>query len=236
MVFDGYLIEPEFRKYRLADNSSILVGKFMRSKDGYNEFYPEDGSDPVLISERNSAHALTDDIVRVALFARRRGRGREGEVVEIIKRTHDTFVGELQVEKHYAFLITENRMMPNDIFIPKDLLKGGKSGDKAVVKLLEWPLESKNPVGKVLDVLAPYGRMGLTNYVSQSIIGACLFAMWGLGSTFRAWGYAELMIVGLGLYISQIIISTIWLRYFKYGPLEWLWRSATYLKWQPFKK
>ena len=91
-------------------------------------------------------------------------------------------------------------------------------------------------IGKVLDVLAPYGRMGLTNYVSQSIIGACLFAMWGLGSTFGAWGYAELMIVGLGLYISQIIISTIWLRYFKYGPLEWLWRSATYLKWQPFKK
>ena len=91
-------------------------------------------------------------------------------------------------------------------------------------------------VGKVLGVLAPYGRMGLTNYVSQSIIGACLFAMWGLGSTFGAWGYAELMIVGLGLYISQIIISTIWLRYFKYGPLEWLWRSATYLKWQPFKK
>ena len=91
-------------------------------------------------------------------------------------------------------------------------------------------------IGKVLDVLAPYGRMGLTNYVSQSIIGACLFAMWGLGSTFGAWGYAELMIVGLGLYISQIIISTIWLRYFKYGPLEWLWRSATYLTWQPFKK
>ena len=91
-------------------------------------------------------------------------------------------------------------------------------------------------IGKVLNVLAPYGRMGLTNYVSQSIIGACLFAMWGLGSTFGAWGYAELMIVGLGLYISQIIISTIWLRYFKYGPLEWLWRSATYLKWQPFKK
>ena len=158
MVFDGYLIEPEFRKYRLADNSSILVGKFMRSKDGYNEFYPEDGSEPVLISERNSAHALTDDIVRVALFARRRGRGREGEVVEIIKRTHDTFVGELHVEKHYAFLITENRLMPNDIFIPKDLLKGGKNGEKAVVKLLEWPLDSKNPVGKVIDVLGESGN------------------------------------------------------------------------------
>ena len=157
MVFDGYLVEPEFRRYRLANNVSTLVGTFSRNKDGYNEFYPEDGSDPVLISERNSSHALTDDIVRVALFARRRGRGREGEVLEIIKRTHDTFVGELHVEKHYAFLITESRIMPNDIFIPKDLLKGGKNGEKAVVKLLEWPLDSKNPVGKVLDILGKSG-------------------------------------------------------------------------------
>ena len=158
MVFDGYIMEPEFRKYILANNISMLYGTFSRNKDGYNEFYPEDGSEPVLISERNSAHALTDDMVRVALFARRRGRGREGEVVEIVKRKHDTFVGELHVEKHYAFLITENRIMPNDIFIPKDMLKGGKNGDKAVVKLLEWPMESKNPVGKVIDILGKSGE------------------------------------------------------------------------------
>ena len=158
MVFDGYIMEPEFRRYILANNISMLYGTFSRNKDGYNEFYPEDGSEPVLISERNSAHALTDDMVRVALFARRRGRGREGEVVEIVKRKHDTFVGELHVEKHYAFLITENRVMPNDIFIPKDMLKGGKNGDKAVVKLLEWPMESKNPVGKVIDILGKCGE------------------------------------------------------------------------------
>ena len=157
MVFDGYLMEPEFRRYVLANNVSMLYGTFSRNRDGFNEFYPEDGSEPVLISERNSAHALTDDMVRVALFARRRGRGREGEVVEIVKRAHDTFVGELHVEKHYAFLMTESRIMPNDIFIPKDLLKGGKNGDKAVVKLLEWPADSKNPVGKVIDILGKSG-------------------------------------------------------------------------------
>ena len=158
MVFDGYIMEPEFRRYVLANNTSMLFGTFSRNKDGYNEFYPEDGSEPVLISERNSAHALTDDLVRVALFARRKGRALEGEVVEIVKRVHDTFVGELHVEKHYAFLITENRLMPNDIFIPKDLLKGGKNGDKAVVKLLEWPMDSKNPVGKVIDILGKSGE------------------------------------------------------------------------------
>ena len=167
MVFDGYLMEPEFRRYVLADNKSMLYGTFSRNKDGFNEFYPEDGSEPVLISERNSAHALTDDHVRVALFARRRGRGREGEVVEIVKRVHDTFVGELHVERHFAFLITENRVMPSDIFIPKDLLKGGKNGDKAVVKMLEWPLDSKNPVGKVIDIL---GKSGENNAEMNAIL------------------------------------------------------------------
>ena len=157
MVFDGYLIEPDFRRYTLAQGGTMMIGTFSRNKDGYNEFYPEDGSEPVIISERNSAHALTDDIVRVSLFAHRRGRGREGEVVEIVKRVHCTFVGELRVERHYAFLATESRLMPNDIFIPKDLLKGGKNGDKAVVKLLEWPLDSRNPIGKVIDIL---GRSG----------------------------------------------------------------------------
>lgn len=158
MVFDGYLMEPEFRRYTLAEGGTMLFGVFSRNKNGYNEFLPDDGSEPVMISERNSAHALTDDLVRVALFAHRRGRGREGEVVEIVKRVHNTFVGELRVERHYAFLAIESRIMPQDIFIPKDMLKGGKNGDKAVVKLLEWPLDSKNPIGKVIDILGKSGE------------------------------------------------------------------------------
>ena len=157
LVFDGYLIEPVFRRYQLANSTTSLLGTFQRNNHGYNVFYPDDESEPVMVTERNSGHALTDDYVRVSLFAGRRGRGREGEVVEVLKRAHDTFVGELQVEKHYAFLVTENRHMPCDIYIPKDLLKGGKNGDKAIVKLLEWPADSKNPVGKVVDVLGQSG-------------------------------------------------------------------------------
>ena len=87
-----------------------------------------------------------------------------------------------------------------------------------------------------LDVLAPYGKMGLTNYVSQSIIGAILFASWAFGATFGTWSATETFLLGLGIYIAQIIVSALWLKYFKYGPLEWLWRTATYMKMQPFKK
>ena len=91
-------------------------------------------------------------------------------------------------------------------------------------------------VGKCLDVLAPYGRMGLTNYVSQSVVGAILFAFWAFGATFGGWSATETFLLGLGVYITQIVVCALWLKYFKYGPLEWLWRTATYLKLQPFKK
>ena len=157
LVFDGYLVEPTMNRYRLANKSSIVTGTFKRSSDGYNLVYPDDDSEPIVIADHKTAHALNDDYVRVTLYAHRRGRGREGEIIEIIKRAHDTFVGILRVQKHYAFLMTESRVMHTDIFIPRDQLKGGKSGDKAVVKLTEWPAESRNPIGKVIDVLGPTG-------------------------------------------------------------------------------
>ena len=95
MVFDGYLLETSFRRYMLANRNSVMCGTFKRSNEGYNMVYPDDGSEPVIITERNSLHALTDDYVRVMLFAKRRGRGLEGEVVEVMRRKHDTFVGVL---------------------------------------------------------------------------------------------------------------------------------------------
>lgn len=91
-------------------------------------------------------------------------------------------------------------------------------------------------IGKWLDVISPYGRMGLTNYELQSVIGCFLFSMWAFGSTFGRWGTTELFILGLVVYVIQIIFSRYWMKYFLYGPLEWFWRSATYLKLQPFKK
>ena len=61
LVFDGYLVEPAFRRYQLANSASSMLGTFKRNNHGYNMFYPDDESEPVMVSERNSAHALTDD-------------------------------------------------------------------------------------------------------------------------------------------------------------------------------
>lgn len=157
MVEDYFLQEVEPGHYKLNDYGQILTGTFQRKSDGRNSFIPDDGGDPIFVAERNSAHAMNNDIVKVALFAKRKKQNMEGEVIEIIKRANDTFVGTLKVEKFYAFLLTENRTLANDIFIPKDKLKGGKNGDKAIVKVIEWPQDARNPIGQVVDVLGQSG-------------------------------------------------------------------------------
>lgn len=157
MLTDDYITEVDKNKYKLNNHGIEMVGIFQRKSNGKNSFLPEGGGDPIFIAERNSAHAMNNDKVKIACFAKRRNHDAEGEVIEILERANDTFVGTLEVEKSYAFLVTENRTLANDIFIPRDKLKGGKTGDKAVVKVIEWPDKAKNPIGQVLDILGKAG-------------------------------------------------------------------------------
>ena len=157
LLADDYITEVDKSKYKLNNHGVEMTGTFQRKSNGKNSFIPEGGGDPIFVAERNSAHAMNNDKVRIAFYAKRRGREAEGEVIEILERANDTFVGTLEVEKSYAFLVTENRTLANDIFIPKDKLKGGKTGDKAVVKVTEWPDKAKNPIGQVLDILGKAG-------------------------------------------------------------------------------
>ena len=154
---NDYISEVDNHKYRLNTHGVEMTGTFQRKSNGKNSFIPDEGGDPIFIAERNSAHAMSGDRVKIAFYAKRRGRMAEGEVIEILERANDTFVGTLEVNKSYAFLVTENRTLANDIFIPRDKLKGGKTGDKAVVKITEWPDKAKNPIGQVIDIL---GRAG----------------------------------------------------------------------------
>ena len=157
MLTDDYITEVDKNKYKLNNHGIEMTGTFQRKSNGKNSFIPEGGGDPIFVAERNSAHAMNNDKVKIAFFAKRKNHDAEGEVIEILERANDTFVGPLQVEKSYAFLVTENRTLANDIFIPRDKLKGGKTGDKAVVKVIEWPDKAKNPIGQVLDILGKAG-------------------------------------------------------------------------------
>ena len=158
LLDDGYLCEVEKHRYKLNNRGIEMTGTFQRKSNGKNSFIPDGGGEPIFIAERNSAHAMAGDRVRIAFYAKRHGRMAEGEVIEILERANDTFVGTLEVARSYAFLVTENRTLANDIFIPKENLKGGKNGDKAVVKIVEWPDKAKNPKGIVIDILGKAGE------------------------------------------------------------------------------
>ena len=153
----GMLRELAPDTYMYGEPGKEMVGTFRRFSNGKNSFIPDDGSDPVFVAERNSAHAMNNDKVKIVCFARKHGATPEGEVVEIIQPANETIVGTLEVTPKYAFLVTENKNLANDIFIPVRDLKGGKDGDKAVVKITDWPKQAKNPIGKVIDIL---GRAG----------------------------------------------------------------------------
>jgi ribonuclease R len=159
MAWDDYVSQPERNSYRLNLKTQVQEGTFVRKANGKNSFVPDDGGKPIFVSERNSKFAMGGDRVRVAMMARRQNHIKEAIVTEILERKHDQAVGVLQVEKDFAFLITEGNIFNHDILIPKKKLKGGKTGEKAVVKITQWPSEdSKNLVGEVVDVLGAQGN------------------------------------------------------------------------------
>ena len=155
---DELVLETQRGKYKTNNRKPVLEGRFERRSNGKNFFVPNDEGNIVYIPERNAMHAMNGDIVRVQLFAKRKRAESEGEVIEILKRTESRFVGTLQVQKDFGFLVLDSRILANDIFIPKENLKAGKNGDKAVVEIIEWPLKANNPIGKVLDVLGEAGE------------------------------------------------------------------------------
>ena len=166
MAMQEFLIETSPGRFKKKDRGTRVVGTFERRSNGKNQVVTEEG-EAIFVAERNSMHALNGDKVEVYVYARRRHADPEAEVTQIIERADNTFVGVLCIERQYAFLITDSKTLANDIFIPKNKLRGGKDGEKAVVRITEWPEHSKNPIGEVVDVL---GEVGNNNTEMHAIL------------------------------------------------------------------
>lgn len=158
MAFDGEIVEVEKGKYKAPERTSVAVGTFVRRSNGKNSVITDEDSEAVFIAERNSLHALNGDRVKIHIAARRRGQEPEAEVIEILEKKEQTFIGTLEVDKTMAFMKTDSKFLACDIFIPKGKLKGGKTGDKAIVQITDWPEDAKNPRGEVLDILGKAGE------------------------------------------------------------------------------
>ena len=158
MSWDDAITKVSDNSYKLNTNGQVQEGRFVRKSNGKNSFIPDGSDKPIFVSERNSMSALTGDRVKVSMMARRRNHIKEAQVIEILQRAKDQFVGRLRVDKDIAFLVTAENTMAQNILIPKNKLKGGKTDDKAVVKVTAWPdSEHKSIIGEVVDVLGKTG-------------------------------------------------------------------------------
>lgn len=151
------LAEVSPGKYRLIQSSGgSIVGTIDRDR-GTAWLVPEDGSGEIMIPERYINRALNGDVVKVLLHAKRNNRPQEGEVIEIVERSNERFVGVVEVLKNSAFFISESRKLGTDIYIPLEKLNGAQDRQKVIVEITDWPERAKNPFGRVIDVLGDVG-------------------------------------------------------------------------------
>ena len=157
LSLDGEIVEVAPGKYKAPNRSNIMTGTFVRRSNGKNSVVTDEDGESIFVAERNSMHALNGDKVRVMVSAARRGAEPEAEVVEILEKNDQVFIGVLTVERGYALLNTDSKFLATDIFIPKEKLRGGKTGDKVVARITAWPEHANMPKGEVVDVLGKNG-------------------------------------------------------------------------------
>ncbi len=167
LAFDGDLIEVAPGKYKTAEHNVTATGTFVRLRNGKNSVITDGDEQAIFVAERNSMHALNGDRVLVTIAARVKGREPEAIVNEIIEKKDQTFIGTLRVEKSFATLSPDSKYLATDILIPRAKVKGGATGDKAIVRITEWPDNSTSPRGEVVDVL---GRAGENNAEIHAIL------------------------------------------------------------------
>ena len=158
LAFDGDLLETAPGKYKSPQRSVTATGVFVRRSNGKNSVITDEDGETINVAERNSMHALNGDKVRVSIAARRQGVEPEAEVIEIVEENPQTFIGTVKVDRNFGVLQTDSKFLAQDIIIPRGKLKGAATGDKAIVRITNWPDDEKSPRGEVVDVLGKTGE------------------------------------------------------------------------------
>jgi ribonuclease R len=166
MVADGLIEETIAGKYRtistevsgfkgVVDMTAAGYAFIILDKDIESDNKPEED---IFVSHKNLNGALDGDKVIVRVFASKRGRQIEGEVVQIVKRKRVNFVGRVEVHTHFTFLVCDLRITGGrDIVIPTEKTMGAKNGQKAIAKITSWPEGQHNPIGEIIQILGDVG-------------------------------------------------------------------------------
>lgn len=179
---EGKLIEDKPYRYTLSkamiqeygEKKEYVTGRVDMKSTGKAYVITEKAGEDIFIAANNTGQALHDDQVKVYLFPKRKNHKTEGQIVEIIERRKTDYVGVISISRQFGFLVPDSSTMPVDIFVPKEALNKAKNGEKVIVRITEWPEESKNPFGEVIKVL---GMPGDNNVEMQSILAEYNFPL-----------------------------------------------------------
>ena len=154
-------------KFQINKDRKYSIGTLDITSNGNGYFITDDYEDDIFIPNINLGKGLHQDTVKAYVYAKRRGKKLEADVVEIIERAKIEFVGVLQMNKNFGFVVPDSNKMYADIFVSQNNINGAKDGDKVQATIVDWPENSKNPFGKITTVL---GRPGDHNTEMHSIL------------------------------------------------------------------
>jgi ribonuclease R len=149
--------EAERGKFKIAPVSKYYTGILDVTSNGNAYFICDELEHDIYIPARNLNRGLNKDTVKIYLYNRKNTSKEEGDVVEIIKRAKTEFVGVLQLSKNFGFVVADDFKMYTDIFVAKNKLKDAEDGVKVLVKITDWPANSKTPFGEILEILGMPG-------------------------------------------------------------------------------
>jgi ribonuclease R len=166
LAASGTIKELKNSTYRYNGTATFVTGRVDFVNPRFAYVCSDEVEEDIWVSSNKLLNAFDGDIVKVLVTGKVGKAGEkgksgkpEGEVVEILERKRDEYVGKIDLAPRFAFVIPDNRKMHYDIFIPQESILDAKNGDKVIVKITEWPdKNNKNPVGKVIEVLGAAGN------------------------------------------------------------------------------
>jgi len=146
-------------KFQLLELKTFVEGKVDLTNDGSAFIVTDDELETdIFVAPRKLRNALNGDRVKVYVYAKNKGKHKEGEVIEILQRNKMEFTGIVKLSERFAFFIPDDRKMMHDIFIPINELNGAKNGIKAIAEITDWPADAKNPIGRIKHILGAQGE------------------------------------------------------------------------------
>ena len=150
--------EIERGKFQITSSSEYYIGTVDMASRGNAYIVCEDLDEDVFIAANKMQKALHGDTVEFYVYNRKKNGKKEGEITQIITRSRTDYVGVVQLNEKFAFVVPNSNKMPVDVFVPLSKTLKAENGDKVLVSLEEWPDKAECPNGKIIKILGTPGE------------------------------------------------------------------------------